>query len=239
MTETVDLVQRALDALALRPLRNTLGKAAQVLVDNGIISLAANSGRIVVAPGQSISSAWGNTVFDQSVICFASAADRDAQWPAPHAGAVCYTLDQRRVHVHDGTTWLVWYTAYATERATASAQRTDIASRAWGNCLLAASTKGNWTTAAGLITATRAGTIWVGIFVTYNDAGGAISMLGFKHNGLDVGGGAGVNLGGGALQLRGSYAVPVAVGDTIGVQIYNMVGASAAFLTTSEITFQG
>lgn len=56
--------------------------------------LAGPVGRVQVAPGQTISSAsWGNPVWDQSINCFASAADRDSQWLSPHVGAECYTLD--------------------------------------------------------------------------------------------------------------------------------------------------
>lgn len=231
-------IQAALDGLAV--LRRATGEAVRIIQDpNGDLRAATPAGRLVVAPGQSISSAWGNTVYDQSVICFNNNADRDNQWTAPHAGSMCYTLDTRTLWQHDGTVWNIHAVNYATERVNNTGQAVSIGSRAWGNVAMPASAKGNWTTATGLITATRAGTLYVGTFITYPDAGGAISMLGFKHNGLDVGGGAGVNLGGGALQLRGSYATPVAVGDTIGVQIYNMVTAAATFTTATEIVYQG
>lgn len=49
------------------------------------------TGRKTVAPGQPIASDWGNTVFDQSVVHFSSATDRDTQWPTPQLGSVCYT----------------------------------------------------------------------------------------------------------------------------------------------------
>jgi hypothetical protein len=71
----------------------------------------APAGRLTVAPNEEIASAWGNTVFDQSINQFASTADRDAQWPAPPDGALCYTAAET-------TLWLrragVWQTMIVT-----------------------------------------------------------------------------------------------------------------------------
>jgi hypothetical protein len=63
------------------------------------------AGHQVVAPGQTVASDWGNHVWDQSVQCFASAADRDTQYPTPHAGAVCYTIDTGMIWVHRAGAW--------------------------------------------------------------------------------------------------------------------------------------
>lgn len=95
MTSTADALQNALDALAIRPLRNAVGAVVNVLQENGILRAGPTPGRLVVAPGQVISSGWGNTVFDQSIIRFANAADRDNQWPSPGDGAMCFTADNR------------------------------------------------------------------------------------------------------------------------------------------------
>lgn len=67
----------------------------------------AATGRITVAPGQTVASSWGNTVFDQSVMCFASAADRDNQYPsaARHPGAIVYVEDVKQLQVWDGAAW--------------------------------------------------------------------------------------------------------------------------------------
>jgi hypothetical protein len=200
----------------------------------------ATTGRIVVAPGQTIDAVgWGQPVWDQSVQCFDSAADRDNQWPAPHAGSMCYTADTRTLWQHDGTSWIVNAVNYATERANNSGQTASIGSRVWGNVAPPASTKGNWTAAVGLITATRPGTLYVGTSATYPDASSAISLLAFKHNGVDVGGGIAAPVGGGSLAIRGSYATPVATGDTIGIQIFNMVATAATYTTATEIVYQG
>ena len=64
-----------------------------------VVTGQAATGRLIVNPGDTILSAWGNTTFDQTVECFASAADRDAQWPTPQDGAVAYLADS-------GTVWL-------------------------------------------------------------------------------------------------------------------------------------
>jgi hypothetical protein len=63
------------------------------------------TGRKTVAPGQVVASDWGNTVWDQSVQTFASAADRATQFPAPKAGAVTWLDDVKRIEVFNGTAW--------------------------------------------------------------------------------------------------------------------------------------
>lgn len=52
-----------------------------------------STGRKVVAPGEIVASTWGNLVWDQSIQQFENAADRDAQFPAPKAGALVYLAD--------------------------------------------------------------------------------------------------------------------------------------------------
>ena len=68
----------------------------------------APTGRKTVAPGQPISSSsWGNLVWDQSIECFASAADRDNQYPqaARHPGAPVYLEDVKVLQYWDGAAW--------------------------------------------------------------------------------------------------------------------------------------
>lgn len=105
MTSAADALQQALEQLALRPLRNALGTAVQVLNDSGILRAAPPAGHLTVAPGQTIASAWGNTVFDQSVNCFTSAQDRDAQWAAPQDGAMCFTTDTQTYYQRENGQW--------------------------------------------------------------------------------------------------------------------------------------
>jgi hypothetical protein len=64
------------------------------------------TGRRTVAPGQDIASDWGNTVWDQSVQQFASAADRSTQFPAPKAGAVSWLDDVKQLETYNGTAWV-------------------------------------------------------------------------------------------------------------------------------------
>ena len=97
----LDTLRAAVRNRAERPFFNMAGDRI------GVNPLAA-TGRVQVAPGQTISSAtWGNPVWDQSVNCFASAADRDAQWPSPHDGSVCYTVDQAVLWLRMGGIWKV------------------------------------------------------------------------------------------------------------------------------------
>jgi hypothetical protein len=66
----------------------------------------APTGRKQVAPGQLIqSSAWGNPLWDQSVQCFASPADRANQYPNPHPGAVSFCEDFGTLDVYRGGKW--------------------------------------------------------------------------------------------------------------------------------------
>lgn len=110
MTETLDPAQ--LITRALKQLRNAAGQLiTPVLDDLGVARLdpraAGTAGRLVVAPGQTVSSAWGNTTFDQTVVCFANAADRTAQWPAPHEGSVSWLDDQKRLYSYTNGAWAV------------------------------------------------------------------------------------------------------------------------------------
>jgi hypothetical protein len=225
---------------ALTQLRDATGRLVAILLDEaGRPRASSPVGRLTVAPGQTIGSAWGNTVFDQSIMTFANAADRDNQYPAPNAGAICYTYDTRTLWQYDGTTWLTMRVNYPMELKTLAATRVDIATRTWGNCPLATSAQGNWTNSAGFITATRTGFISLGIYATYADSNGVPSVLGFKHKGIDIGGGVGVATGGGNLQLRGGLMTAVAPGDMIHAQIFSMTAVSNAYMVASEIIFTG
>jgi len=68
--------------------------------------MTSPTGRKVVAPGQTITSEWGNAVWDQSVNVFTSPADRDSQWPSPHDGAMAYTTDSKSYWHRVGGQWL-------------------------------------------------------------------------------------------------------------------------------------
>jgi hypothetical protein len=62
-----------------------------------------------VYPDTDILDAWGNEIRDRTAQNFASATERDAQWPAPPNGALAYTVDF-------GILWLrragVWVQVY-------------------------------------------------------------------------------------------------------------------------------
>lgn len=94
----LDMFRGALRATQERPVFNMAGDRIDLL--------AAATGRVQVSPGQTISSAsWGNPVWDQSVNCFASAADRDAQWPAPHDGSICWQADTNTFWARRAGVW--------------------------------------------------------------------------------------------------------------------------------------
>lgn len=62
-------------------------------------------GRLTVAAGQTISSAWGNTTFDQTMEVFASASDRTNQWPSPNEGAQSWLMDSHTPWVYRAGAW--------------------------------------------------------------------------------------------------------------------------------------
>lgn len=93
-------------AVDLAPIRNSLGEVVPTVADDqGIVRAAAPNGRLVVAPGQTIASAWGNTTYDQTLQTFASAADRTNQWPAPNEGAQSWLVDTRTPWIYRNGVW--------------------------------------------------------------------------------------------------------------------------------------
>ena len=62
-------------------------------------------GRLSVAPGQTISSSWGNTTFDQTMEVFASASDRANQWPSPNEGAQSWLMDSHTPWIFRSGAW--------------------------------------------------------------------------------------------------------------------------------------
>src|SRR5262245_21428185 len=55
-----------------------------------------------------ITSAYGNHIRDRTVQVFASAAERDSQWPAPPDGATCYTVAEDLHYYGLGGAWVEW-----------------------------------------------------------------------------------------------------------------------------------
>lgn len=95
----LDSLRSATRARAERPFFNMAGERIDLLA-------ATPVGRVQVSPGQTISSAsWGNPVWDQSINCFASTTDRDSQWPTPHEGSECYTVDTGSPWVYRSGAW--------------------------------------------------------------------------------------------------------------------------------------
>ena len=96
--DLLDMFKAAVRGRAERPMFNMAGDQINLL--------AGPTGRVQVSPGQTISSAsWGNPIWDQSVNCFASAADRDTQWPSPHDGSVAFQADTQTLWVHKAGAW--------------------------------------------------------------------------------------------------------------------------------------
>ena len=91
------LEARAVERAAATPLLNAAGVP---------VALAAATGRLVVNPGDTIASLWGNTTYDQTIQVYTSTADRDAQWPTPHDGALAYTTDTGNVWLRRVGVWV-------------------------------------------------------------------------------------------------------------------------------------
>ena len=95
----LDTLRTATRARAERPFFNMAGERV------GVSPLVA-TGRVQVSPGQTISSAsWGNPIWDQSINVFADAPSRDSQWPTPHEGSECHTLDTGSPWVYRSGAW--------------------------------------------------------------------------------------------------------------------------------------
>ena len=62
---------------------------------------AVTLGMFSVAPGMTILADHMNSALQTGVAKFASAAARDAQWPAPPVGAMCYLTDVNYLMVYD------------------------------------------------------------------------------------------------------------------------------------------
>jgi hypothetical protein len=58
-----------------------------------------------VMPAQVIASPWGNTIRDRTVTPFLNAAERDAQWPSPPVGAMCYLQTEELLQVWVNNQW--------------------------------------------------------------------------------------------------------------------------------------
>ena len=87
MTATDLDLDALLDALTARAIERAEGRP--LINEAGLeVSAFAATGRLVVHPGDTILSTWGNTTYDQTVQTYLSTTDRDAQWPAPKDGAV-------------------------------------------------------------------------------------------------------------------------------------------------------
>ena len=91
------LAARALERAAAAPLINAAGDE---------VTPYAATGRLIVNPGDVIASVWGNTTFDQTVQAYDTAASRDAQWPTPKDGAVCYTVDAVALWLRRAGAWV-------------------------------------------------------------------------------------------------------------------------------------
>ena len=103
LAENPDFMDQLMLALRSRPRNQPMFNMAGQRID---ALAAAPTGRVQVSPGQTISSAsWGNPVWDQSINCFATTADRDTQWPTPHEGSECYTVDTGSPWVYRSGAW--------------------------------------------------------------------------------------------------------------------------------------
>lgn len=58
-----------------------------------------------VVPMTGITSAWGNEIRNRTVQVFATASERDAQWPSPPPGAHCVTTDTGTRWAYIGGGW--------------------------------------------------------------------------------------------------------------------------------------
>ena len=104
MTATDLDLDALLDALAARAAARAVDRPLHNQAGNEVTPYAS-TGRLVVHPGDTIASVWGNTTYDQTVQQFDSVTDRNTQWPTPKDGAMAYTVDTGTLWVRRAGTW--------------------------------------------------------------------------------------------------------------------------------------
>jgi hypothetical protein len=87
----------------------------------------ATTGRLTVNPGDSIASVWGNTTYDQTMEVFDTPAQRDAQWPTPHDGALAYTVDLQLAWIRRAGAWVQFFPPPTANPRGVLAQATSVA----------------------------------------------------------------------------------------------------------------
>jgi hypothetical protein len=206
-------------------------------VSGAPVPLAGPTGRVQVSPGQTIQSQWGNTVWDQSIQCFANNGDRDTQYTAPHEGAMCFTNDLKILWVYRNGAWVE-----------ASAQ---IVSRVFNQM------SGNWPTGAnGLLipnvagywsyvgstqqfTFLRAGLYLMsfGIMIGNTNAGSYLNtyLNPIANNVQNITVGVGV---GGAIRIAATWSIVAAANATATV-VCNNAGAGSGISQTGTISYLG
>lgn len=111
----------------------------------------ASTGRVQVAPGQTIASAtWGNPLWDHSVQCFETTSDRDTAFPVPQEGAVVYIVTTRKYYAYQAGGWRDWQVTPVVQAYTPAWEQTPSGTvLAIGNGTL----DGQWVQQGKLVTA--------------------------------------------------------------------------------------
>jgi hypothetical protein len=205
----------------LPALRNEAGE----LVGPGQLA----TGRLSVNPGDEIQSVWGNTTFDQTMQCYASAADRDAQWAAPHDGALAYTVDTGTGWLRKAGAWVGFTSRYPSTVARSTALTLPATASTWVivPCNSVISDPGGlYNTTSGLYTCPIAGLYGIVAKVSVDNATTSRVGVGIYRNGAAVvTGGAHGSVSGPVMPTVSIY-YQCSAGDTLAMWTYSTVASA-------------
>jgi hypothetical protein len=238
------LAQQVAEYLRAHRLPRQLVNQAGELVGPGTYA----TGRLVVNPGDEIQSVWGNTTYDQTMQVFTSTADRDAQWTAPHDGALAYTLDTQTAWVRRAGVWGALRNAHGA-RCT---RTTAFTFPATGGTLVypflfnavTTDTEGNYSPATGLYTCPVDGWYMVttSIMVNATAAGQALNMYLYR-NGAQAKAIYLTSAGAQSIAGQVTDAYRYTAGDTIGTGAICSIASGAMRVGAAEngmsIAYQG
>ena len=177
-----------LDALQARA---AVRAAAQPLTNvNGedVAGLAA-AGLVTVNPGDLITSNWGNATYRQTMVVFATVADRNAQWTNAADGAICYTLDTGTAWIRRIAQWVPLTAGRYQVRATRAAAFTfpatanQVVNLIYDTKAAGTDPTNAYNTATGVYTCPAAGVYFVRMSWSLVGTAGTLGLWNIVHNG--------------------------------------------------------
>ena len=207
------------------------------------------AGRLIVAPGDTVASVWGNTTYDQTMQVFLNPLDRDTQWPSPHDGATCYTVDTGTAWIRKSGVWLNTKARYQTTvrrnaALTAPATANSLTTLIYDSVVT--NQGGNYSTSTGIYSCPYAGVYQVIASLGWNmaQAGGYVCGVQVWRNGTVVKATAITQPANpGYAEPQAAWCDVCAQGDTLSAQWFHSIASATGFRSGAEtqmnITYLG